>query len=80
VETVLGPILAVLLKMGAPWVITAVFCVLFVTERKKNNEVSEKLFQLGMAQVKTDTEFHQTLDQVKKDTEEIRRYQKVGLQ
>lgn len=72
-EVALGPIIGVLLKMGAPWVITAVFIVLFLAERKRKDQLSDKLYDLGMAQVEKDVEVHHTLIEVRKDMEDIKR-------
>lgn len=75
-EAALGPVISALLKMGAPWVITAVFVVLFVAERKRKDQLADKLYDLGMASVKRDTEVHATLENVRRDLDEIRRYHK----
>lgn len=75
-EAALGPVISALLKMGAPWVITAVFIVLFVAERKRKDQLADKLYDLGMAGVKKDTEVHATLENVRRDLEEIRRLHK----
>ena len=72
-EVALGPIIGALLKMGAPWVITAVFIVLFITERRGKDKLSDKLYDLGMAQVKKDMEVHHTLTEVRRDMEDIKR-------
>jgi|WetSurSiteA1Bulk_404760.scaffolds.fasta_scaffold1110030_1 hypothetical protein len=62
-----------LLKLGAPWICVAIFAWLFYDERKKSAAMADKLYDLGMAQVKKDTEVHQALQLVQKDVEEIRR-------
>jgi len=62
-----------LLKLGAPWIISAIFIWLFYDERKKTSAMADKLYDMGMAQVKKDTEVHQALQLVQKDMEEIRR-------
>lgn len=62
-----------LLKLGAPWIVVAIFAWLFYDERKKSGQLADKLYDLGMAQVKKDTEVHQALQLVQKDVEEIRR-------
>ena len=62
-----------LLKLGVPWIVSAIFIWLFYDERKNNKTLADKLFELGMAQVKKDTEVHQALQLVQKDVEEIRR-------
>ena len=72
-EQALGPIVSALLKMGAPWVITAIFVVLFAAERKKKDELSDKLYDLGVAGIKKDMEVHATLNIVCRDLEELRR-------
>lgn len=72
-DAALGPVISALLKMGAPWVITAVFVLLFVAERKRVAELADKLYELGLAQVKKDTEVHNALAEVRRDLEEIRR-------
>jgi predicted branched-subunit amino acid permease len=73
-DAALGPILSALLKMGAPWVITAVFIVLFWTERKQKDQLADKLYELGMAMTKTNTEFSLTLRKVERDIDDIRRH------
>jgi len=73
-DTALGPVLSVLLKMGAPWVITAVFIILFWTERKQKDQLADKLYELGMAMTKTNTEFSLTLRKVEHDIDDIRRH------
>jgi hypothetical protein len=62
-----------LLKLGIPWIVTAIFVWLYWDERKKKDQLADKLFELGMAQVKKDTEVHQALQLVQRDVEEIRR-------
>jgi hypothetical protein len=69
-------LIATLLKLGAPWVMTAILLVLFVAERKRKDDLADKLYDLGLAQVKKDTEVHTTLELVRKDVEEIRRFSK----
>lgn len=71
-ETALGPVIASLLKLGAPWVITTVFIVLFVAERKRKDELADKLYDLGLAMTKTNTEVHGTLRLVQRDLEVIK--------
>jgi len=73
-DAAFGPILSALLKMGAPWVITAVFIVLFWTERKQKDQLADKLYELGMAMTKTNTEFSLTLRKVERDIDDIRRH------
>ena len=72
-EQALGPLLAALIKLGAPWIITSVFILLFVAERKKKDQLADKLFELGMAMTKTNTEFTSTLRNVEKDLDDISR-------
>jgi hypothetical protein len=72
-DQVLGPIIAELLKLGAPWIIASVFIALFIAERKRKDELADKLHELGMASVKKDTEVHLVLEAVRKDVEELRR-------
>jgi hypothetical protein len=60
--------------MGAPWIITAVFIVLFIAERKRKDQLADKLYDLGMAMTKTNTEFNLTLQNVERDIDEIRRH------
>lgn len=62
-----------MLKMGAPWVLSAVFILLFLQERKRGGELADKLYDLGIAQVRKDGEVHATLKDVQRDLEEIRR-------
>ena len=68
------PVIAALLKLGAPWIITAVFIILFMTERKSKDQLADKLYDLGIAMTKVNTEFSLTLQNVEKDVEEIRRH------
>lgn len=72
-EVALGPVVGALLKMGAPWVITAVFVVIYLAERKRKDQLADKLYDLGMAMTKTNTEVQNTLKNVQKDLDEIRR-------
>ena len=69
-------LIASLVKLGAPWVMVAILLYLFLIERKRKDELADKLFDLGMASVKKDTEVHVTLQSVQKDVEEIRRMYK----
>jgi len=69
-------LIASLLKLGAPWVMVAILLYLFLIERKRKDELADKLFDLGMASVKKDTEVHSVLQIVQKDVDEIRRMQK----
>jgi hypothetical protein len=71
-EAAMGPILSALLKMGAPWLITAVFIILFVAERKRKDELADKLYDLGVSVTRTNVEVHVTLQNVQKDIEEIK--------
>jgi len=72
-DAALGPVISALLKMGAPWVITAVFVMLFWAERTQKDALANRLYDLGMAMVKTNTEMGLTLRKVEHDIEEIRR-------
>ena len=76
-EAVLGPILAALIKQGSPWIITAVFIVLYLAERKRNGQIADKLYELGMAMTKTNTEVNLTLLNVKRDIDDISRRFKI---
>jgi hypothetical protein len=73
-DVALGPAIAALLKMGAPWVVTALAVVLFWLERKRSNSLADQLYQLGLAQVEKDAEVHATLESVRRDLDEIRRH------
>lgn len=73
-DAALGPVISALLKMGAPWVITAVFVMLFWSERNQKDALANKLYDLGMAMTKANTEVSLTLRKVEHDIEEIRRY------
>lgn len=74
-EVALGPVISALLKMGAPWIITAVFLVLFITERKRKEQLADKLYDLGIVGVKKDAEIHAALENVCRNLVEIRRKQ-----
>jgi hypothetical protein len=75
-ETALGPVVAALLKLGAPWIIVAVFIILFLTERKRKDELADKLYDLGLAMTKTNTEVHGTLQLVQRDLESIKDFRR----
>ena len=68
-------IIAALLKLGAPWILAAAFLVLFIAERKKKDQLADKLFELGMAITSAVTEFQGTLHNVERDLEDIKRRQ-----
>lgn len=72
-DAALGPVVAALLKMGAPWMVCCVFIILFCAERKSKDQMAGKLYDLGMAMTKTNTEFNGTLNKVERDLDEIRR-------
>lgn len=72
-EALLGPVIGTLLKMGAPWVITAVFIVLYIMEKKDKTKLADKVYDLAITMTKINTEFGMTLQNVEKDVEEIRR-------
>ena len=69
----LSTIVLSLLKMGGPWVMVSVFLVLYWLERKSKEQLSEKLFNLALEQVKKDMEVLQILEQVRRDVDAIRR-------
>lgn len=75
-ETALGPVVAALLKMGAPWVMVAVFVLLFFAERKRKDELADKLYDLGLAMTKTNTEVQSTLQLVQRDIEAIKDFRR----
>lgn len=72
-DAALGPVISALLKMGAPWIVCSVFIILFMAERKRKDQLADKLYDLGMAMTKTNTEFNGTLQKVERDLDEIRR-------
>lgn len=72
-ETALGPLLTALIKLGAPWIIVAVFVVLFWFERKKSSQLADKLFELGMSMAKSNTEVNSTLRNVERDVDDLSR-------
>jgi hypothetical protein len=59
-------------KETAPWVLSLVLGFLYHLERKRVTNLSEKLFQLGMATTKSSTEMQATLRAVEKGVDEIR--------
>lgn len=66
-------LVAGLLKLGAPWIMVAILLYLFLAERKRKDELADKLYDLGTGMIKLHTEFKNTLHTVEKDVEEIRR-------
>jgi len=72
-DAALGPVITALLKLGAPWIVCAVFIILFINSQKRINQLADKLYDLGMAMTKTNTEFNGTLQKVERDLDEIRR-------
>jgi hypothetical protein len=69
----LGPALGALIKQGGPWLVMAIFVILFWFERKRKDELADRLYELGMASVKRDTQIHTALVEVRRDLDEIRR-------
>jgi len=76
-ETALGPVITALLKLGAPWIVVAVFVILFLAERKRKDELADKLYDLGLAMTKTNTEVHSTLQLVQRDLEAIKVFRRT---
>ena len=72
-DPIFSSIVAPLLKLGAPWIMVVVFLALFVMEKKLKEEMSNKLYELGMAVVKSNTEAQLMLKSVEKELMEIRR-------
>lgn len=68
-------IIDTLIKTGTPWALLCGVllygCIVFW---KRNTQLSDKLYELGMAQTKSDSEVHHTLISVQKDLEVIRNY------
>ena len=79
-DNVVSATIVTLLKMGAPWVMVAILLYLFIAERKRKDELADKLFELGMESVKRDTEVHHVLVEVRKDVEDIRRFRNEPVQ
>lgn len=72
-EVALGPVIAAMVKLGAPWIICAVFVVLFVAERKKKDQLADRLFDLAVKVTEKTTEFNVTMKTVERDIDEITR-------
>ena len=51
-------IISTLLKLGAPWVMSAVLLWLLITERKRSDALVKKLQELGADIVKTSVEMN----------------------
>lgn len=76
-ENAVKMILEGLIKSGAPWgILCAALMYTAIHLWRRCVVLSDKLFELGMAQVKTSTEVHKTLETVKDDLEAIRRLNK----
>ena len=65
-----------LLESGAPWgILCAVLLAAVVALWRRSVTLSDKLYDLAVSQVKKDEQVHSTLEQVRRDVEEIRRSQ-----
>jgi len=65
-----------LLESGAPWgLLCATLLVGVVALWRRSVSLSDKLYELAVAQVKKDEQVHSTLQQVREDVKEIRRSQ-----
>lgn len=63
-----------LLKTGAPWgVFCAILIVAVATLWRRSVQVSDKLYELAVAQVKRDTEVHGILSNALRELEELRK-------
>jgi len=72
-DAILGPVISTLLKMGAPWVITAVFIVLYVLEKRDKADLADKVYKLAIDSNKINTELVLQMRNIEKDVDEIRR-------
>lgn len=73
-DSVIQLLLEGLIKAGAPWgILCAALMYTAIHLWRRCVVLSDKLFELGMAQVKASTEVHQTLEAVKDDLEAIRK-------
>jgi len=72
-EAALGPIIAALFKLGAPWIMVAVLLILYLRERKETKEWSQQVVGLSQSMVKATSEFNATLRSIGSDVEELRR-------
>ena len=66
-------LVASLLKLGAPWVMVAILLYLFIAERKRKDEMADKLYELAISQVKVNTETKRSIESVEKDVDDISR-------
>lgn len=71
-----GSLLKGLLESGAPWgLLCAVLLAAVVALWRRITVLSDKLYELAVAQVKKDEQVHSTLEAVREDVKEIRRSQ-----
>lgn len=68
-----GTLIAALIKLGGPYVVSAVFVALYFLERKSKEDLARQLYELGVQMAKTNAEFTGALRNVERDLEAIRR-------
>jgi len=64
--------LLVLAKFGAPWVMSAVFGLLYVSERKRSSALSDKLYDLGTGMIAESRNTRHEIHETRRDIEVIR--------
>jgi hypothetical protein len=72
-ETAFTKLLAHLATLGPGFIVAAVFAALFWLERKKSDKMAEKLYDLGMASIKSDIEHTQAIRALEKTLESVER-------
>ena len=72
-ETAFAKLLAQLAALGPGFIIAAVFAALFWLERRKGEKLADKLYDLGMASIRSDVEHTQAIKILEKTLESIER-------
>jgi hypothetical protein len=72
-ETAFAKILGHLATLGPGFIVAAVFVALFWFERKKSEALAEKLYDLGMASIRSDIEHTQAIKSLEKTLESVER-------
>lgn len=65
-ESALATLITKLVEYGPGFVVAGLFVALFMIERKKNEKLSEKLYDLGLASLKSDLEHTKAYESMEK--------------
>ena len=72
-ETAFTKILGHFATLGPGFIVAALFALLFWWERQKSEKLAEKLYDLGMASIRSDVEHTQAIRSLEKTLESIER-------